>query len=226
MTASKTTADLFVPVDPERAHVAFQQLLGSPVHFGARNLMSHLFGRMGDPDGNFIKDFQTDGFHSRMFEIACFAYLEAQGFEIERSSRPDFIVSRGAVRVALEATTANPRSGRSTDISVAKVKKLSYQEIVQEADEDFPIRMGSALRSELEKRYWELPECKDIPFVLIVGPFHEPGSTTYVDESLVRCLYGVEVFDDWTERNGVLVLPGPRCSGWQRETSIPHRHVV
>lgn len=202
---SKKDSDLFTPVVKERLHDAFRQLLESPFHWAARDLMNDLFRRMGDPDGNFVRDFQTDGFHSRMFEIACYAYLEAQGLEIERSDRPDFVVARDGQRVALEATTTNPRSGRATDISLRKVEPLSAAAILEKCSNEFPIRMGSALRSKLEKKYWELPSCAGIPFVLIVGPFHEAGSTTYVDDSLARYLYGTETFDDWTERNGVLV---------------------
>jgi hypothetical protein len=40
---------------------------------------------MGDPNGNFVRDFQGDGFHSRVFELACFAYLEEAGLTITRS---------------------------------------------------------------------------------------------------------------------------------------------
>jgi len=197
--------DLFAPLTTRDPHVAFKRVLESPFHYAARQRMNDLFGRMGDPDGNFIKEFQSEGFHSRMFEIACYAYLEAQGLDIERLERPDFIVTDGQHRVAIEATTTNPPGDRRTDISVEKVLPLSEAEVLEKVSNEFPIRMGSALRSKLDKHYWELPGCKDLPLVFIIGPFHEAGSTTYIDDSLARYLYGIDSLDNWTIRNGVLV---------------------
>ena len=64
---------------------------------------------MGDPNGNFVDDYQADGFHSRLFELACFAYLEEAGMNLDRTHEaPDFLASRGGTRIAIEAsTTAN-----------------------------------------------------------------------------------------------------------------------
>ena len=47
--------------------------------------MNALYQRMGDPNGNSLGDFQADGFHTRLFELACFAYLESAGFELNHS---------------------------------------------------------------------------------------------------------------------------------------------
>lgn len=202
-----SNSDIFdLLVDSTKAHPAFTSLKDSEAHAGARHLMNELYARMGDPDGNFIQDFQSDGFHSRMFEIACYAYLESQELKIDRScQRPDFLASGKLGTVAIEAVTANPVSGRSTDISLRHLKQESFDEIVDKCDNEFPIRIGSSLYTKLKKRYWELPHCEGLPFVLLIGPFHEAGSTAYIDESLAAYLYGVQVFPDWVEHNGVLV---------------------
>jgi hypothetical protein len=102
--------DLFAPMaSPDRLHPQFGELCGSALHLKARDLMNTLLGRMGDPNGNFLRDFQKDGFHSRVFELASFAYLEEAGLVIDRShERPDYLVSAGGFSAAIEALTANP----------------------------------------------------------------------------------------------------------------------
>ncbi len=172
--------------------------------------MNEAAQRMGDPDGSFVREFQTQ-FHARLFELACFIYLDVQGLTVDRSHRrPDFALSRDGVPVAtIEAVTANSPAGQQRDISVRTLARQSVEEIVQKCNEEFPIRVGSALFSKLGKRYWDLPHCKDLPFVLAVGPFHEPGSTTYIDQSLARYLYGMEQVPEWIESGGILTRQLP-----------------
>ena len=161
--------------------------------------MSEIAFRMGDIDGNFVREFQTQ-FHARLFELACFAYLDSQGLTVDRShTRPDFLVSRNGIPVAaIEAVTANSPAGQQTDISIRALANRPFEEIIKKCDQEFPIRIGSALSSKLQKKYWDLPHCVGLPFVLVVGPFHEPGSMTYIDQSLARYLYGVEPSSEWT----------------------------
>ena len=193
--------DLFKPIVPVNAlHPAFEALHTSEPHAGARHLMNRIALQMGDVDGNFVREFQTQ-FHARLFELACFAYLETQGLTVERShSRPDFLVSRDSVPVAaIEAVTANSPAGQRTDISIMELANQPFEEIINKCNEEFSIRIGSALSSKLKKKYWDLPHCVGLPFVLVVGPFHEPGSTTYIDQSLARYLYGVEASSEGTD---------------------------
>jgi hypothetical protein len=172
--------------------------------------MDDVFDRMGDPDGNFIDDFQGPGFHSRLFELACFAYLEESGWSIERPHpSPDFIVTKGTANIAIEAVTSNSPQGKAEDIAVSRMPDLRYQDILEKCNNELPIRLGSPLYSKIQKRYWSLPQCQGMPFVLIIGPFHEAGSTTYVDESLARYLFGIERHADWIERDGILVRESP-----------------
>jgi len=201
---------LFDPLIAERLHVAFKRLLESAIHADARLYMDAIFERMGDPDRSFAEEFQGAGFHSRLFELACFAYLEEAGFNIDRPRpSPDFIATKGTASVAIEAVTSNSPLGREEDIAARRLPDLPYQEILQKCNEELPIRMGSPLHSKIQKRYWHLPQCRGLPFVLIVGPFHESGSTTYVDESLARYLFGIERYGTCTERAGILVREAP-----------------
>ncbi len=78
-----------------KVNPAFMSLLKSDAHKGARKLMEAVYSRMTDPNGNFVRDFQSEGFYARVFELCCGAYLEFNDFDIERTyERPDFLVSK------------------------------------------------------------------------------------------------------------------------------------
>jgi hypothetical protein len=183
---------LFAPVaDRARLHPQFAELLGSPLHQDARVFMQDLAVRMGDPNGNFVRDFQTDGFHSRLFELGCFAYLEEAGLVLDRThEQPDFLVSRGGLHAALEAVTANPPTGQATDISLRNMVPLSDAEIFEKVSREFPRRMSKALVKKLKHAYHELPHCSGKPLVLVTGPFFEAGANFYTDDALFYPLYG------------------------------------
>lgn len=186
--------DLFEACMPEdRLHSAFRALRDSAIHREVRLLMNELYAHMGDPNGNFVKDFQSDGFHSHLFELACFAYLEESKFRIDRPvPSPDFLATaENGARLAVEATTANPPTGRTTDISLRSLADLPPKEIAAKVAHEFPRRMEAIFRRKLVHNYHERPHCQGAPLVLMVAPFFEAGSTTYVDESLLKLLYGV-----------------------------------
>jgi hypothetical protein len=184
--------------------------------------MEEIFERMGDTDGNFVDDFQGPGFHSRLFELACFAYFESTGWTVRRGKpSPDFLVTKGAGVLAVEAVTSNPRMGRETDIAVNLIPHPSTEDMGGKCNEELPIRLGSALYSKVQRRYWERPECRGLPFILFVGAFHEAGSTTYVDESVARYLFGADRYLDWTVRNGVFVREAPVSSHSLGDKTIP-----
>jgi hypothetical protein len=184
--------DLFDSLqNPTWLHPNFVALRDSPFHSDAREAINTLFGRMGDPNGNFVRDFRGEGFHARLFEVAVFAYLEEAGFVMDRShERPDFVASRNGVAIALEATTSNPPGGSDRDISIFQLRDISEDELRRKVRVEFPRRITSALRRKVNHRYDRLPQCQGRPLVLVIGPFFEPGAVCYTDEALVDCLYG------------------------------------
>lgn len=183
--------DLFdLKIQPERAHPQFTSLRGSPIHGGARALINVAFNEMGDPNGNFVRDFQGHGFHNRLFELSCFSYLRAAGLDLSsRHERPDFIASRGGRTVAIEVTSANPHADADPDISLLKMEELSEQEVHRRASKEFPARIGRSLRKKLRHRYHELPHVAGNPLVLMVAPSFEAAPGVFIDESLVPSLY-------------------------------------
>jgi hypothetical protein len=153
--------------------------------------MNSIIERMGDPNGNFLRDFQKDGFHSRVFELACFAYLEEAGLVINRSHEaPDFLVSGGGFGAAIEAVTANPPTGQATDLSLREMVPLSNSEVLEKVSEEVPRRIGNSLLKKLGKDYQSLPQCQGKPLVFMIAPYFEAGSGFYSDDALFYSLLG------------------------------------
>lgn len=199
-------------IDETKAHKDFISLKNLEHNAGTRKLIKDIYSSMDDPDGNFLSDFQSYGFHSRLFELACYGYLKSQGFSINSNyARPDFVVSFGKDKIAIEAVTVNPSIGLAPDISMdVSYPKFSFEELFDKSTNEFPIRMGIALIKKLQKRYWLLPHCQGIPFVLFISPFYEPGSIFNIDDSLARYLYGGwDKFPDWVNYNGVFTRVVP-----------------
>lgn len=147
---------------------------------------------MGKPNKTFIHKFQTDNFHSHLFEIACFAYLESAGLTIDRPhTSPDFLATRDGITLAIESTTTNPPNNQAADISLLQLKELPDEELAHKVNIEFPRRMFTILKKKLEHQYDKLPQCAGSPLILMVAPFFEAGAVYYTDESLVDCLYGI-----------------------------------
>ena len=184
--------DLTVP--EAREHPNFRALRCSPFHDSAKKLASELYQRMGDPNGGFLGDFQSDGFHSRLFELASFAYLEEAGALVDRQHEaPDFLADLDGYKVAMEVTTANPPAGQDRDISIARLEKISSEEDHNQAIVEFPLRIASSIRKKLRKRYHKLPHCRCRSLIFVVAPYYQPGSVYYPDDSLLGHIYGFRV---------------------------------
>lgn len=185
-------SDLFtLSVSEAREHPNYRALRRSPFHDAARTLISELYQRMGDPNGGFRGDFQSDGFHARLFELASLAYLEEAGALVDRShDTPDFLAELRGHELAIEVTTANPAAGEDRDISITQLEPISDEEIYERASTTFPHRIISIIRKKLGKRYHQLPHCQGRSLVFIIAPYFEPGSVCYIDESLLGQLYG------------------------------------
>lgn len=185
-------SDLFATiVDESRLHRQFRDLRDQPDYAAARALMNDLYSRMGDPNGNFIAGFQGRGFHSRLFELACFAYLESANLKIDRSfEQPDFLASRDGVMIAVESVTANPPHDQGLDIAIDQMAKLPDREILEKVSYEFPKRIVAILRKKLSKRYHHAPHVSGRPLIFMVAPNFEAGSAFYTDDALLYSLYG------------------------------------
>ncbi len=197
---------LFFPVVPsDEYHPYFKRLMDGPVYHPARAMMDYIYQDFIDLDKNFLQQFQTKAFDARLFELYLFAYFSKSGFEIDHTQqRPDFIVTRDGVTVAVEATTAGPSDAAHAERNVLP-SELGPEELEHYLHNDFQIKLGSALFSKLKEEYWKLDQCKGKPLVLAIEAFINEESLTLTDAYISEYLYGHRQSAEWTPE-GVLEI--------------------
>lgn len=191
--------DLFAPRgDNKPLHPGYIILRDSRGHTPGRGLIAEMMHHYVDVDGNFIEQFQTTGFDSRVWELYLWAYFNEEALLIDRPvPAPDFVVSNGRHRAAVEAVTVNRSQGK--ELEDVDPEKLTPERIAELSRDYMPIKFGSSLFSKLSKHYWELPSVKGLPLVFAIADFHEKQSMLWTSTSLTRYLYGVShdfTFDD------------------------------
>jgi hypothetical protein len=191
---------LFDVVAPEKElHHSFEILRTAENARCTRGMLEDVYQDFEDPDGNFLEQFQTTGFDSRFFELYLFAYFSRSGYQVDRSHpNPDFLVTRGDLTVAVEATTINPSTSGVLKSHGRTVAEVSPAESLEYAQNELPIRFGGPLFSKLGKRYWQLPHCRDMPFVLAIEAFHEVDSLSLSDNALMTYVFGLTTKASWT----------------------------
>src|SRR5207244_3318593 len=103
------------------------------------------FAGFRDVDHSFVREFQTDGFSPRVFELALFAYLQEQGYELDRSSpTPDFVIN-GESPMAIEACTSNPSQNDTDDAADLPTDRWpSVPEDLPSEEREFVFQVGKA----------------------------------------------------------------------------------
>lgn len=180
---SRPSSTLPPVVPPERQHKVFATLIGSRGYSPARALISEMMHYFEDVDGNFIQQFQSDGFDARIWELYLYALLNELGYGLDRAQAvPDFHCQGLLGDFFIEATTVNPSEAPpEVDDSNREAYFGNY----------VPMKYGSALYSKLRRRYWEQPHVAGQPFVLAVQDFHAPHAMVWSNTALVQYLYAI-----------------------------------
>ena len=185
--------DIYSPIVPEgKQDSKFQLLKTEEGYSPARETIRELCYHFKDKDGNFIEQFQTNGFNARLFELYMFAFLhEEQFFVDDTSSYPDYVFSKGSNCYAIECTTVNkgPNDIKEFPSDPDQIATLSRHY--------FPLKFGSALFSKLNhktegKSYWELSNVEGKPFIIAIEDFHFEDAMCYSYPGLEYYLYGYE----------------------------------
>ena len=182
--------EIFKPVVPSnKLHRYFSVLISEPRFEAARNLIREIVYSYKDPDGHYIREFQTNGFDARLWEMYLYVYLYDEGFEFVRgNAAPDFHISSFGDECFIEAVTVNP----SQDPNRPDPPLPDQSEEVLNLTNDYlPIKYGSSLFSKLKKRYWEKEHVKGKPLILAIHDYHMPGSMTWSRTALSEYLFGV-----------------------------------
>lgn len=191
----KVSKDLFEQVVPDdKLHPAFARLQNHPASVATRAALSAAYDSFADPDGNFLKDFQSVGFDARLFELYLSAYFSYSGFSLDRShNRPDFLVSRNGLTIAVEATTSNPSQSGILATGGTPIADLhSEAEILKYVDGELAVRQSGPLNTKLKASYWKEPHVDKKPIVFAIQAFHDPQSLYFSDSSLAQYLYGLK----------------------------------
>jgi hypothetical protein len=201
--------DLFTPIVPiEKQHVYFSQLISDSAFTPAREIIKSMMPYYVDVDGNFIEQFQSAGFDSRLWELCLYAYFTEEQLFLDREhNTPDFLVKKYGKIVAIEGVIV----GRKKDNPPKYFRRFpdlkTPSEVLVEHENAMPIRFGSPLYSKLQKKYWELPHVSENPVVFAIADFHDDQSMLWSSTALINYLYGFKYDFHFDDRGQLIIEP-------------------
>ncbi len=165
------------------------KLLANKSHWAAAWTLNQAYVALPKPDRNWVGDFQTNNFHTRMWELMLIACFREQGVLVTQPHEsPDFRLENRLGGVAwVEAVTTNPtvRYNHLNALTVAapeELKELFFGETA--------VRFAKTLGNKIGNRYDQLPHVNGQPFVIAIADFQMGGSMIWSRQSLVGYLYG------------------------------------
>ena len=197
--------DLFTPLLPrDQLHPNFLTLADGQPFLAAHEVISEMANVFEDPDGNFVREFQSNGFNSRLWELYLFAALVEEQFKLDRShAQPDFIALTGEQAIAIEATTVNPTIGNDGK-PVEPPEPTNSDDLEALLQDYMPIKFGSPLFKKLKKKDWEQEHIQGLPYVVAIADFHGPQTMTWSGSALSSYLFGLRVNLSYARDDGDL----------------------
>lgn len=161
-----------------------------PFHHMAAWTINQLYLALPNPDANWAGDFQTDNFHTRMWEAHLLAAFREQGMLVTQPERsPDFLIqNRAGAEAWVEGVTANPQ---------VRFKHFNAEpseppaDILEHALGAAASRFAKTLRSKLQKNYHLTPHVLGKPFAIALADFHAPSSMVWSRSALISYLYAL-----------------------------------
>lgn len=172
-------------VPESELHPHFVVLRAGEGYSPARGIIEEIAFVYVDLDGNFIQQFQTAGFNSRLWELYLYGYFHEELFILEDRTPPDFNCIKANLPIHVEAVTVNPSPG--FDIERPPETAEEKERLLRDY---MPIKFGSPLYSKLQKRYWTLPHVQGHPLIIAVHDFHSRDSMVWTSSALPAYLYG------------------------------------
>jgi hypothetical protein len=167
----------------------FTLLTSTPNHIPAAVAVGEIYLAMPNPDDNFVSDFQTTNFDSRLFELYLLAAFREQGVTVlQEHESPDFHIRRDGHECFVEAVTANPKEVKIQGLTFPTFAPKSQEERLLGAP---AVRFAKTLRSKIQRGYEKLPQVSGKPFAFAIADFHAPSSMVWSREALPSYLYGV-----------------------------------
>ncbi len=196
--------DFFKVVRPDKPrHPDFGSLADLHGYLPARRIIEPMMRWYDDADGNFVEQFQTNGFDQRIWELYLFAAFTEIGYVLDRRHAvPDYMLQGPHGTIAVEAVTVAPSQAGELAAPPSRETEGDRRAYL---DEYMPIKFGSALFSKLRKKYWEQGEVAGKPLVFAIEDFSSPGSMVNTRSALPRYLYGF-AYDRRYDADGHLVI--------------------
>ncbi len=181
-------------VDDELLHPSFREMSVGDARAGARALMQQTLEQWDNPDRQFVRDFQTEGFDARVFELYLAATLDSLGWSVDaESGRPDFRCRGKGLEFFIEAGTAHSPGNPNPPTSPGEYL-VELQSATDNPDE-VAVRFGSLLRSKAIKAYQELPHVQGKPIVIAAQGFFGAGAHYHTVHPLIRYLYDLALVE-------------------------------
>lgn len=207
--------DFFAPrVAPEKLNPHFVTVTTAKGYSSAVELMKPMMRWFEDADGNFVEQFQSTGFDTRLWELYIFAMLVEAGCTFDKESAvPDFSARSALGEMYVEATTINPARDQANNILPPPPTDTPEQ--IRAYNEHFlPTRFARRLKDKLKKKYWEKEHVAGHPLVFAIQDFHAPMSMLMSRSALTMYLYGT-VWEGIRDQ-GKLVITAKK---------VEHQHV-
>lgn len=201
--------DLFTPVvSIAKQHPYFVRLANEEALSSAKGIISEMMPHFVDIDGNFVEQFQSTGFDSRLWELYVNSYLVEEQLFIDRSKNaPDFLVTKFDQSVAIEAVIVGRKKENPISLFKGPKEPVSPVEIFEQHQGAMQIRFGSPLYSKLSKKYWELPHVEGKPIVFAIADFHDDQSMLWSSTALMDYLYGVHHDHHYDDHGNLVIDP-------------------
>ncbi|QEM67061.1 hypothetical protein FO488_02060 [Geobacter sp. FeAm09] len=142
--------EILIPcVKNQQLHPYFKVLITEPRFEAAKYLINEIAYSYIDVDGNYIKEFQTNGFDSRLWELYLYVYLYDTGASIIRDCvAPDYHISVFGEELFIEAVTVNPSQNKERPDPAPPTTNEEAAILIRDY---LPIKYGSTLYSKLQK---------------------------------------------------------------------------
>lgn len=194
---------LLLRTGPRGISPEFELLTSTISHLPALMAIGECYLALPNSDANFVTDFQTSNFASRLFELYLLACFREQGLNVRQDHvSPDFRIEKDGAECWIEAVTANSKNPRAGGIGnrvnapVDRIERLTGSPAE---------RFAKTLRGKLQRNYHELAHVKGRSFALAIADFHESGSMVWSREALPTYLYGLraDVEGEGAQRHAV-----------------------
>ncbi|MCG7394258.1 hypothetical protein MHY87_15235 [Microvirga sp. ACRRW] len=194
---------LLMKPGPRGTSREFELLTNTISHLPALMAIGECYLALPNPDANFVSDFQTRNFASRLFELYLLACFREQGALVRQDHvSPDFWIEKNGAECWIEAVTANSETPRADRFSDWVHAPEDHNERLTGSPAE---RFAKTLRGKLQRNYHELDHVKDRSFALAIADFHAPGSMIWSREALPTYLYGMraDVEEDGGHRRAI-----------------------